>query len=115
MESLEVIQYKGYFVREDGAIFNSSGHQLKHTIVINRNNREYPKFRLYHNGVLERWFAHRLMAYLFFGPIELYLFKSMIVNHIDNDPTNYAIWNLEILSSNSENLQRRQEFSEVPF
>lgn len=116
---LDSLEYKGYFVREDGAVFNSKGHQLRPTFVINRNGRRYPKFRLSINGKLERWFAHRLVAYLFYGPFpSIDHFKTCIVDHTDNDPENYAVWNLEVLDGHKENLKRRREEfhdTEVPF
>lgn len=115
--TLDVIEYKGYLVREDGAVFNKkTGHRLKHNIVINRSGRPYPKFHLCVNGVRELWFAHRLIAYLFHGPFDLEEFKRMIVDHLDNDSMNYAIWNLEVMKDCKENLNRRwSEFSKVPF
>jgi hypothetical protein len=117
---LDSLEYKGYFVREDGAVFNSKGQQIKPTIIINRNGRRYPKYRLKRGGQLERWFAHRLVAWLYFGPFEsLEEFKKLVVDHIDNDPMNPAVWNLEVLGHKENLKRRREEFhelsQEVPF
>ena len=117
-QSFDSFEFHGYRIREDGAVFNSKGHRLKHDIIINRNGRPYPKFCLYVNGIRERWFAHRLMAWVFMamGEISLQEFKTMIVDHLDNDPMNYALWNLEILrGGHSENLLRRhREYKSEP-
>lgn len=115
-ELLEEVTYHQYRVREDGAVFNQDGKKLKPNFVINRNGRRYPKYHLYINGVREVWFAHRLMAYLFFGPFdEADAFKQMVVDHIDNDSLNYSIWNLEILTNSGNLRRRRDEFSDIPF
>jgi hypothetical protein len=58
------------------------------------------------------------MAWVFMamGEISLQEFKTMIVDHLDNDPMNYALWNLEILrGGHSENLLRRhREYKSEP-
>jgi hypothetical protein len=115
---LTSIEYKGYRIREDGAVFNRRGKRIAFNIVVNRSGRHYPKFHLYVGDGRELWFGHRLIAWVFLaqGVMSLGEFKGTIVDHIDNDPMNIAVWNLEVMGSHSENLRRRwDEFSEAPF
>lgn len=116
---LETIEFHGYTVREDGLVTRREDDLvIRPSYVINRGGRRYPTYRLTYEGDRHKWFAHRLMAWLFLaqGTIELWEFKLMIVDHLDNDPSNYAAWNLEILQGHGENLRRRrEEFSEIPF
>lgn len=118
--TLETIQYKNYFVREDGVVFNDRGQEVRPFIVINRNGRRYWKIHLYTGDGLnargrEIWFLHRLMAWNFYGPFDPWEWKLIQVDHISNDSLDCSLWNIECMDQ-SGNLRRRyQEFSSTPF
>lgn len=120
LKYLDTVDFQGYSVREDGLVTRMrDGLIIKPSYVINRNGRKYPTFRLTYDGMRHKWFAHRLMAWVFIGQgsITFEQFQKMIVDHIDNNPGNFNVWNVEILQGGvRENMRRRfVEFSHIPF
>lgn len=112
------VEFHGYTVHEDSRV-SRKGKFLKPTWVINRNGRTYYKYYLYINRKLERWYAHRLVAWCFLGPFPDGDFKLMVVDHVDNDSRNNHLDNLEVVTQ-VENLRRRRamendDANECPF
>lgn len=79
---MEMIEFEGYFVREDGAVFNKSGNRI--SAPLNRNG--YPRVTLYNKGKAKRWMLHILVAKLFVRNPHPRKYK--IVLHLDDDRTN---------------------------
>ena len=90
---IEIPQYPGYFLREDGSIFSRrSNKYLKYFI----NTAGYPCYKLQQKGVQRNLLVHRLLAFIFKDlPI---LDSPLEVDHINRVRTDFALSNLQVLS-----------------
>ena len=91
--------FHGYTVLRDGTVLSKKGQPMKFEKRMRRGNDG--KFdlcvRLRYRGKSKKWTLQRLIAACFLGPIDGYE-----INHIDRDPTNCHVNNLERLTP-SEN------------
>lgn len=94
--------FHGYTVRADGIIIGKKGKILKQEKRFRRNNSGFDWcVRLYYKGKKKKWTVSRLMAACFLGNID-----GMEIDHIDGNPQNNKITNLEIVTS-AENQARK--------
>ncbi len=70
--------------------------------------RKYVAVRLIKDGTNKRVMVHRIVAEHFIGEIP----DGMVVNHIDNDPKNNRVDNLEIITP-SENIQKARDAKRI--
>lgn len=71
-----------------------------------RKKTRYPHVGLYDRaGKLHCWFVHKAVYVAFCGPLP----AGMEIDHIDNDPANASLENLQILSRR-ENMLKSWEF-----
>lgn len=80
--------FENYIINRNGIIYNTrSGHQKQPT----SNNNGYLYVDLYNNGNRKRFFVHRLVAKSFIPNPQ----NKPYINHIDGNPQNNNIKNLE--------------------
>lgn len=95
MQKLRVLDlFSGYTIREDGEVRSRFGRIIKHQTSAN----SYVRVELWQNGVGKKYLLHRLLATAFIPNPE----DKPQVNHIDGNPLNNAISNLEWVTQ-SEN------------
>ena len=83
--------FDGYFVDEDGNVFNGKLHKLKPCV----NEFGYLRLQLYSNGTRKNVTIHRIVAETFLDNPNNY--KE--VNHKDENKTNNSVSNLEWCTS----------------
>ena len=89
---------KGYYVDNNGNVFNNAGLQRK----INFKHNGYPFFTIRDNyGKTVHILVHRLLAYQNFG--DRIFKKNIVVRHLDGNPKNCTINNIAI-GTQSENM-----------
>ena len=100
-----------YSISADGTITNlKTGKVLKHSLC-----GKYYKVSIMHNKVTHSLYVHRLLA-LNFLEVPEGSNNNIVVDHIDNDPKNNKISNLQFISQ-SENIlkaTRATEYKRVP-
>lgn len=89
-EFSEVIGFNNYLISKDGDIVNKSSGRLKQP-VSNHSGKGYLYVDLYNGGKRKRAYVHRLVAEAFIANPK----KSPYVNHIDGNPHNNTVENLE--------------------
>lgn len=89
----EFVFFHNYRVCRNGMVFGKRGHHLK----LEKRDRRGGGFdycvRLHYRGKTKKWTLQRLIAACFLGPIEGYE-----INHIDRNPQNNHVDNLERLT-----------------
>lgn len=91
------ISFHGYCIMRSGVVIGKQGQPLKTEKRSRRGGGYDLCVRLNYRGKQKKWTLQRLVAACFLGPIDGYE-----INHIDRNPTNNHIDNLERLTP-SEN------------
>lgn len=92
---------KGYYVDNEGILFNKKGQKL--SVSKNNKGNGYYSFNIRVNGSKPtRSFVHRLQAFQKFGD-ELFK-EGVVVRHLDGDSTNNSFSNIA-LGDNFDNAQ----------
>lgn len=92
--------FEHYFVSDFGRVRNSKSGQILKPVV--NGVFGYRKFNLSSSGRIKQVLVHRLVWMAFRGDIPL----TMEVDHVDNDPANNSLANLQLLTR-SENSKKR--------
>lgn len=102
------VMFHGYKVLRSGIVIGKKGTPLALDKRMRRGNKGKFDYcvRLYYNGKKKKWTLQRLIAACFLGPIDGYE-----INHIDRDPTNNHVDNLERLTA-SENQKHWREYGQ---
>ena len=93
------------FTTESGTRYVRKGEILKLIPEKRESHRPYLRAHLWSNAKSRLLFVHRLVAEAFIGPVP----DGYVVDHIDNDPQNNAVENLQIITA-KENINRQEEF-----
>lgn len=93
--------FHGYRVTYEGNFYNSKGKLLKFKKRITKNNRIDLRIRLVIKGNQKQFTASRLLVELFIGPVNGY-----DVDHIDDNPLNNHVSNLQRLTSSENQLKK---------
>lgn len=94
MEWKQISQFPNYYVSDTGLIKNKQGHIMS-TFTATPTDK-HQKVRLSINGIKTTQFVHRLVL-MTFNPNPNY--HNLEVNHIDGNPLNNALSNLEWCTS----------------
>lgn len=86
----DFIIFHGYKVLRCGTVIGKSGKKLKYSLRERRGGKKDLCVKLYYNGKSKKWTLSRLVAACFLGPIDGYQ-----INHIDRNPLNCHVDNLE--------------------
>lgn len=89
------IDWNGYSIREDGAVFNKDGSLKK----FKTNKKGYLFTNFYYNGKLRTHVIHRVVWYAFHGDIE----DKYEIDHVDNNRKNNSLNNLQLLTKSQNN------------
>lgn len=95
----EMKSFRGtpYYASKDGQIYNLN----KKIKMRQEKSGKYSRVQCYYGLNGKRFLVHRIVWECFNGPIP----AGLEINHIDNDPNNNALDNLELIS-HSENCQK---------
>lgn len=97
---IEIPQYPGYFLREDGSIFSRrSNKYLKYFI----NTAGYPCYKLQQKGVQRNLLVHRLLAFIYKNLPSLE--SDMEVDHRNRIRSDFSLCNLQVLTK-EEHLEK---------
>jgi hypothetical protein len=95
----QIKNYPNYFISEDGTV--ESRAQLKPKILKQQpvtQTKTYKQVRLFNKELFSRngelHYIHRLVYETFVGDIP----EDMTVDHVDDDPTNNQLYNLQLLT-----------------
>lgn len=92
--------FGNYFIDQKGQVYYDT-RPLKRNWRRSRSGAIYYTFRLWRNKKTETYYVHRLMAMIWIGEVE-----GKTVNHIDCNPENNELTNLEIVTM-YENCQHK--------
>lgn len=96
-EKLKVLDlFSGYTIREDGVVTSRFGRQIKHQVGKNG----YVRVELWSKGKGQKYLIHRLLAQSFIPNPE----GKPQVNHIDGNPQNNNLTNLEWVTQSENQL-----------
>ena len=86
--AIPVKGYEDYIVYPNGAVYSKKSNKfLQHSV----SNAGYHTVQLFNNGKSKRFLVHRLVAMAYIPNQR----KYPQVNHIDEDPSNNNVTNLE--------------------
>jgi len=88
--------FSGYTIREDGLVMSRFGRPIKHQV----SNNGYVRVELWQGGRGKKYLLHRLLAQAFIPNPE----NKPQVNHIDGDPQNNELNNLEWVTQSENQL-----------
>lgn len=87
----QIKDFPNYFIDEEGNVYSSNGHPIRKIKPWIDTKGNYYQIRLIKNGVQYKKLVHRLVAETFIpNPSNL-----PEINHIDNNPHNNKVENLE--------------------
>lgn len=90
IEYRTIKSFENYLIGNNGEVYNKSTQYTKHP-TSNHTGKGYLYVDLYKNGIKQRAYIHRLVAEAFIDNPT----NKPYVNHIDGDPSNNNVSNLE--------------------
>lgn len=103
----DYVYFHGYKICRTGKVYSKEGklRKLEKRLRRGKDGKFDYCIKLYYNGKSKKWTLQRLVAVCFLGPIDGYE-----INHIDRDPTNNHVDNLERMTP-SQNQKHWRELS----
>lgn len=90
-------------------IIHASGFYTKKSKIrkLKINNKGYLEIALFNNKKIEYWLLHRLLYITFLGE----LIPKMVIDHIDNDPLNNKLSNLQQITYHENNSKDKWKYN----
>lgn len=100
-----------YLISNYGKILDTKTNNFIEPHMSGVKRRNYPQVTLYKqtDGKTTKHTkrVHSWMAITFFGHV--YGDRSVVIDHKDNDPLNYQLWNLQIISIQENNTKDKNQ------
>ncbi|URC22452.1 putative HNH endonuclease [Serratia phage vB_SmaM-Kamaji] len=90
---IEIPEFKGYLISDAGRVYSRKSNKFLAEFI---NTAGYPCIKLYRNGSQHNFLIHRLLAYVYKDLPSLS--SELEVDHVDRDPLNYSLDNLQVLT-----------------